>query len=175
MKISERIYNLRKNMGLSQKDFAEKVGVSQSAINFWENGKREPRMNQLIQICQALNIELSELVDPVIPPAHSRDEHDANFKKYGYTKIDLPKPSEDFYKKSLAEQQGFVSALLLFFDPETVFAYYDVPFNDEDIKYICDITSVANNEAVDRDYIDKIREYARFIRSQKKKDNLEQE
>lgn len=63
MTIGEKIYALRKELGLSQKDFAEKVGTSQSAINYWENGKRQPRLEQIQKIVSALNIPLHEFLD----------------------------------------------------------------------------------------------------------------
>lgn len=62
MTINERLYNLRKSMGMSQKDFANKIGASQSAINYWENGKRQPRLEQLEKISKALNMTTSELM-----------------------------------------------------------------------------------------------------------------
>lgn len=73
MTIGEKIYKIRTDMGLTQKDFAEKVGVSQSAINFWENGKRQPRLLQLNQMADALNISTFDLID--------EEEYDSRFTK----------------------------------------------------------------------------------------------
>lgn len=63
MTISEKIYKLRTDLGLSQKEFADQVGTSQSAINYWENGKREPRNNQLKKIAEKYSIPLYILTD----------------------------------------------------------------------------------------------------------------
>ena len=63
MTINEKIYKMRIDLGLSQKEFAEKVGTSQSAINFWENGKRQPRMSQIKKIASALKLPLYALTD----------------------------------------------------------------------------------------------------------------
>ena len=73
MTIGEKIYKIRTNMGLTQKDFAEKVGVSQSAINFWENGKRQPRLLQLNQIADALKISTFDLIE--------EEEYDSRLNK----------------------------------------------------------------------------------------------
>ena len=59
----EKIYKLRVYSGLSQKEFADKVGASQSAINYWENGKRQPRVAQLKKIAKFLNYPLYDLLD----------------------------------------------------------------------------------------------------------------
>ena len=36
--LSERIYQLRRNSGLSQERLAEKIGVSRQAVSKWESG-----------------------------------------------------------------------------------------------------------------------------------------
>lgn len=63
MTIGEKIYQFRNSLNLTQKQFAEKAGVAQSAVNFWENGKRQPRIEQLKKIATAFNISLSELLE----------------------------------------------------------------------------------------------------------------
>lgn len=63
MTVGEKIYKLRVYSGLSQKEFADKVGASQSAINYWENGKRQPRVAQLKKIAKFLNFPLYDLLD----------------------------------------------------------------------------------------------------------------
>ncbi len=63
MTVGEKIYKLRIYSGLSQKEFADKVGASQSAINYWENGKRQPRVAQLKKIARFLDFPLYDLLD----------------------------------------------------------------------------------------------------------------
>lgn len=63
MTIAEKIYKLRTDIGLSQKEFADKVGTSQSAINYWENGKRQPRTSQIKKIAKTFDIALYILID----------------------------------------------------------------------------------------------------------------
>lgn len=63
MTINEKLYKIRTDLGLSQKEFADKVGTSQSAINYWENGKRQPRMAQIKKIASAFKLPLYALTD----------------------------------------------------------------------------------------------------------------
>lgn len=63
MTITEKLYKLRNDIGLSQKEFAEKAGVSQSAVNYWENGKRQPKISQLKKLATAFKIPLYMLID----------------------------------------------------------------------------------------------------------------
>lgn len=37
------VKDLRRRLGLTQEQFAQKVGVTYSTVNHWENGKRAPQ------------------------------------------------------------------------------------------------------------------------------------
>ncbi len=63
MTISEKIYKLRTELKLSQKDFANMIGTSQSAVNYWENGKRQPKIVHLKKIAQTFHISLTYFLD----------------------------------------------------------------------------------------------------------------
>lgn len=63
MTTAEKLYKLRTGSGLSQKELADKSGVSQSAINYWENGKRQPRTSQLKKIAKVFDFPLYLLLD----------------------------------------------------------------------------------------------------------------
>lgn len=63
MTIGEKLYKIRTDLDLTQKQFAKKVGVSQAAITNWENGRRQPRTEQLKKIARELQIPVSELVN----------------------------------------------------------------------------------------------------------------
>lgn len=67
MTIGERIYELRSSLKLSQKEFAEKIGVAQSSVNYWENGNREPKINQLKKIAENFSIPLDYLIGVPLP------------------------------------------------------------------------------------------------------------
>ena len=57
-----KIKYLRQEMGITQKDFAEKVGVSRQTINALENGKYNPSLAVAHKITQILNKEHIEEV-----------------------------------------------------------------------------------------------------------------
>ena len=48
----------RKEKGLTQKELGEKIGVSESTVNGYENGKNNITVGKLQQIFQALNEEV---------------------------------------------------------------------------------------------------------------------
>lgn len=54
---------VREKRGLSQRELAAAVGISQPAIAQIENGQTQPTLNNLIKIADALQVSLCELVD----------------------------------------------------------------------------------------------------------------
>lgn len=60
--IGKEIRRLRKLRGLSQARLAEILGVEQPTVQRWETGKREPSLDFIDKIAQALGASLSELV-----------------------------------------------------------------------------------------------------------------
>jgi transcriptional regulator with XRE-family HTH domain len=52
--VGRRIADTRKQKGLKQTDLAERIGVSVDSVRRWEQGKREPRVNELEKVADVL-------------------------------------------------------------------------------------------------------------------------
>lgn len=61
MTTGQLIQQARKSAGLSQKQLGEKLGLSASMIGQWENDLRNPKMETLERIADALGVPLSEI------------------------------------------------------------------------------------------------------------------
>lgn len=62
MSVSFSIKRLRKSLLLSQNDFAERIGVSYSAVNRWENEKAVPNykaLKKIEQFCRDNSIDFN--------------------------------------------------------------------------------------------------------------------
>lgn len=59
--LSDNIRTFRKQNGFSQAQLANKIGVSQTAVFYWENGTREPDVKTIIRISELLHVSLNEL------------------------------------------------------------------------------------------------------------------
>jgi len=74
--IGRRIRKYREERGLSQRELAKRIGVSNSRISNWEQGVNRPDVDLLASICGALNVSPSELLDIRLAPgdmnAHER-------------------------------------------------------------------------------------------------------
>ncbi len=56
-KIAALVKGLRRRLGLTQAQFAQRLGVTYSTVNHWENGKRTPLpflVQRLLQMKKAL-------------------------------------------------------------------------------------------------------------------------
>ena len=62
--IAKNIKRLRMDRGLSQAQLAEKLNVTRQTISSWERGNSYPDVGMLVQITEALNAEVNDLLYP---------------------------------------------------------------------------------------------------------------
>lgn len=62
MEFANRIIELRKQKGLSQKELGEILGVSNKAVSKWENGESMPKTSTMIKLAEILGIDGNELI-----------------------------------------------------------------------------------------------------------------
>lgn len=60
--IGSRIRKYREERGISQKQLAQLINVSNSRISNWEQGINRPDADIIADICRALNVSPSELM-----------------------------------------------------------------------------------------------------------------
>lgn len=67
--IGEFIQQLRKEKGLTQKELADQINVSDKTISKWENGNSTPDTTLLSGLCEVLGISVNELLScEKLPP-----------------------------------------------------------------------------------------------------------
>ena len=75
-KISSFIKQIRKDNNLTQKQLADRLGVTYQAVSKWENGINLPDISILKQISDEFNISIDELLE-------------GNYNKKGLSKLFL--------------------------------------------------------------------------------------
>lgn len=60
--LQRNLIELRHEKNLTQKEVAEKIGVSASAIGFWETGINEPKATYLMKIAKFFDVSIEELL-----------------------------------------------------------------------------------------------------------------
>lgn len=61
--IGEKIKEVRKRQGLTQRELAEKMGTTQQNLAQYESGKRYPKLVTIEKIASALKVPLNTLLD----------------------------------------------------------------------------------------------------------------
>ena len=74
-KVGNLIKDLRKKNGLTQKDLADKYGVTYQAVSKWENGTNLPDISLIKEICNDYNLDVNDFLD---------GNHIVNKKKKNY-------------------------------------------------------------------------------------------
>ena len=62
-RIGKFIKKIREDNKLTQKDFADRLGVTFQAVSKWENGKNVPDIAILKQISEDFNVDISEILN----------------------------------------------------------------------------------------------------------------
>ena len=62
MNISEKILKLRKEKGLSQEAFAEKLGVSRQSVSKWESSGALPDIDKIIAMSELFGVSTDYLL-----------------------------------------------------------------------------------------------------------------
>lgn len=62
MMISEKIFYLLDKKNMTQKEFSERTGISQSTISDWKRKKTNPSAEKILKICEVLGVTPYELL-----------------------------------------------------------------------------------------------------------------
>lgn len=60
--ISDRIFELLKELNMSQKEFAQKTGIAESTISDWKKKKTNPVSDKILIICEVLGVSPYDLL-----------------------------------------------------------------------------------------------------------------
>ena len=71
----ERVARLRRIAALTQADLAQRLGVSMTAVCYWEQDRSQPKRARLHALASALEVGLSTLTEPARAPAPQDFQH----------------------------------------------------------------------------------------------------
>ncbi len=119
VKVNENIKFLRKQQGYTQEQFAELIGIKRSLVGAYEEGRADPRLNNLVKMSEVFDVSLDALISKDVSSEEA-------FAKNGRTQLPGPKVLAITVDKNDRENIEFVpqkaSAGYLngFSDPEYV-------------------------------------------------------
>ena len=62
MKLGERIAELREENGLTQQELAKKMNVKREMINYYENGKRQPKVKDILKMAEIFAVQTDQIL-----------------------------------------------------------------------------------------------------------------
>ena len=90
---AERIKKIRKDLSLTQEDFADKIGISIDTIQKWEKGTSTPCLSIAKSMAQKLEVSLGYLIG-VTDNKNEKSSYDTDnnmfFFKYGAQEVKIP-------------------------------------------------------------------------------------
>ncbi len=111
MEFNNKLYELRKQKGLSQEELANRLNVSRQTVSKWEVGDSTPDMEKLIAISDLFGISLDELVLNKTPEPAPAPAQEAQEKADLYTDIKEKVLTDENKKKA---KKGAKIALIIF-------------------------------------------------------------
>ncbi|MGN0688762.1 MAG: helix-turn-helix domain-containing protein [Oscillospiraceae bacterium] len=105
-KIGGFIAQIRKEKGLTQRQLADELLISDKTVSKWETGKGLPEVSLMMPLCNTLNITVNELLSGERIPEESYK------KKAEEIMVDLVREKEDSKKKIILSVIAAVTSLL---------------------------------------------------------------
>ena len=130
MEFNNKLYELRKQKGLSQEELANRLNVSRQTISKWEVGESTPDMEKLAAISELFDISLDELVlDKAVKKEEPKEQ---TTKQKLYSDIKEHVLTEDNKKKARKGLKIAGIALTAFFLIDLIsmiiyFVFFGVP------------------------------------------------
>ena len=82
----EKIRNARKAQGFTQRQLAEKIGVSNTSISNWEKGFSRPDADLIQKLCRVLRLQPNDFYGTETPAGEGRhpvSDEDIKFALFG--------------------------------------------------------------------------------------------
>ena len=124
MDFNNRLYQLRKQKGLSQEELANRLNVSRQTVSKWEVGDSTPDMEKLVAISDLFDVSLDKLVmgkeDEPQNPTTTKSELVTVLNEKVLTSNNKKKA------KSILKIVGIIAAVILLVDAISMIIYFAV-------------------------------------------------
>ena len=110
--LQQRIFELRTEKGITQKDLAKEIGVSMSAISFWESGINEPKASYVVKLSNFFGVSAEYILG-------MEDEFGTPTTALGVRAADSPRGVTSTSPNSLTEKENALIEAFRHLLPET--------------------------------------------------------
>lgn len=120
MEFNNRLYQLRKQKGLSQEELASRLNVSRQTVSKWEVGDSTPDMEKLVAMSALFDVSLDQLVLGKETP---QAEVPAKSELVSIINEKVLTPDNKKKAKSALKIAAIIAGIVLFIDAVTMIIY----------------------------------------------------
>jgi transcriptional regulator with XRE-family HTH domain len=115
MEFNNRLYQLRKQKGLSQEELASRLNVSRQTVSKWEIGDSAPDMEKLIAMSELFDVSLDYLMLGKEDSSQPTPSAGSDFVTTMHEKVLTPQNKKR--AKSALKIAGIIAGAILLIDP----------------------------------------------------------
>lgn len=137
--VSKNIKFLRKKHGFTQEQFSEKIGIKRSLLGAYEEGRADPRLNNLLNIAKEFNVSVDTLISKNVEElpdlALQSEDHVEKSEKFKVLAITTDQHDEENIE--LIPQKASAGYLNGYSDPEYLkeLPKFQLPFLPKNSTY----------------------------------------
>jgi transcriptional regulator with XRE-family HTH domain len=115
--VSDNIKYLRKQMHLTQEQMADKIGIKRSLLGAYEEGRADPRLNNLQKMAEIFNISVDMVISNNLTKMSLKDLH-GNVREQGFRVLAITTDQSGRENIELIPQKASAGYLNGYSDPE---------------------------------------------------------
>ena len=100
--LAENIRNFRRNLGLTQEQLAERLGITLGAVSKWERGSSEPDLSYIMDLAELFHVSVDALIGYSMRGANADEEADR--LEALHERIRAADPEERLSVEAIAEE-----------------------------------------------------------------------
>jgi transcriptional regulator with XRE-family HTH domain len=124
MEFNNRLYQLRKQKGLSQEELASRLNVSRQTVSKWEIGDSAPDMEKLIAMSELFDVSLDYLMLGKEDSSQPTPSAGSDFVTTMHEKVLTPQNKKR--AKSALKIAGIIAGAILLIDAISMIIYFAV-------------------------------------------------
>lgn len=124
MEFNNRLYQLRKQKGLSQEELASRLNVSRQTVSKWEIGDSTPDMEKLVAMSELFDVSLDYLMLGKEEPAHSTPAPGSDLVTTINEKVLTPKNKKK--AKSALKIAGIIAGVIMLIEVISMIIFFAV-------------------------------------------------
>ncbi len=111
MECKEKLISLRDEQGLSQQEFADKLGVTRQTVSKWESGKIKPSADNLMAMSRLFGVSTDYILNLSPQPASQEEAMGQPEQTEQEEAIGTPEPSEPEGAQRVLRKRRFLRRL----------------------------------------------------------------